>query len=257
MKLKFAGWIFLAAVAIALPAAGDQATVSSTASTNKSATVSTNVPSSTNGTNTVNATNAPSGTNAVAEAKVPEDIYTNSIDMVLIKLPGGFWAGEYEVTQKEYQKIMGSNPSAFGGDTRPVDSVSWNDAVDFCAKLTTYELETNAVPKDFYYTLPTEDEWESLVADATLDNAVTSQNGASRGGTSPVGSLRPNSLGLYDVRGNVMEFCLTDTSKPYRVVHGGSWQDSIEQNLRPEFRFYCTPEESKNTFGFRVLLKHK
>lgn len=242
MKLKFAGWIFVAVVAVALQATADQATVSSTTSTNQSALASTN------GTN---------GTNVVVEATPPGDTYTNSIGMVLIKMPGGFWAGEYEVTQKEYQKITGANPSAFAGETRPVDSVTWNDALEFCDKMTAHDLETNAVPKGFYYTLPTEDEWKSMVADATVDNAVTSQSGVSRESTSAVGSLNPNSLGLYDVRGNVMEFCLSDTSKPYRFLHGGSWQDRIEQNLRPEFRFYCTPDESKNTFGFRCLLKQK
>jgi len=241
MKFKFACWIFLTATAIALPAVADEATVSSTTTTNQSGIVSTN------GTN---------GTNAVVEAKVPGDVFTNSIGMVLIKV-GSFWAGKYEVTQKEYQKIVGSNPSTFVGGTQPVDSVSWNDAVEFCDKLTVRDLETNAVPKGFYYTLPTEDEWQTLVADATLADAVTSQNGAVRQSTSPVGSLGPNSLGLYDVRGNVMEFCMTDTDKPYRVLHGGSWQDSIEENLRTEFRFYCKPDESKNTFGFRCVLKQK
>ncbi len=235
MKLNCAWWIFVTTVIIALPAAADQPLVPSTTTTNQSSTVSTN------------------GTNAVVEAQVPGDIYTNSIDMVLIKV-GSFWAGKYEVTQKEYQKVIGSNPSAFAGEKQPVDSVSWNDAVEFCDKLTSMDLDTNAVPKGFYYTLPTEDEWQSLVADASLDNAVTSLNGAARQGSSAVGSLGPNSLGLYDVRGNVMEFCLTDTDKPYRVLRGGSWQDIVEINLRPEFRYYATsPAEAKNTYGFRVF----
>jgi len=235
MKLKFALWIAVITAAFALTAAADQATVSSSTSTNGTA----------------------KATNEVVEAKIPGDIYTNSIGMVLIKLPGGYWAGKYEVTQAEYQKIMGSNPSAFAGANQPVDSLNWNDAVDFCDKMTAHDLETNAVPKGFYYTLPTEDEWESMVADASLDDAITSQNGAVRQSTSPVGSLHANSLGLYDVRGNVMEFCQGDTAKPFRVLRGGSWQDSIEQNLRTAFRYYCKPEESKNTFGFRCLLKQK
>ena len=55
-----------------------------------------------------------------------------------------------------------------------------------------------------------------------------------------------------------MEFCLTDVDKPFRVLHGGSWQDIVEINLRPEFRYYATaPDEAKNTYGFRVLLKEK
>jgi len=196
-------------------------------------------------------------TNTLAAPQVPGDIFTNSIDMVLIK-SGDYWAGKFEVTQKEFQAVMGSNPSQFTVDTRPVDSVNWQDAMSFCQKLTDTELNapSNALPKGFYYTLPTEDEWQSLVGDADLKDAVTSQS-APRSGTSPVGSLGPNSAGLYDVRGNVLEFCLGDTDKPYRVLRGGCWDDSIEVNLRPEFRVYARPDESKNTFGFRVLLKRK
>ena len=199
---------------------------------------------------------AAKATNEVDTPKPPGDIYTNTIDMVLLKTSASLWAGKYEVTQKEYQELVGANPSQFSGDARPVDSVSWNDAVEFCRKLTERELEKKELPPGFYYTLPTEDEWHSLMADAKLDDAVTSL-GTSRGGTSPVGSLGPNSLGLYDVRGNVMEFCLGDDSKPYRVLLGGSWEDFIEINLRPEFRFYCQPDERKNTFGFRCVLKQK
>ncbi len=201
--------------------------------------------------------NAPPGlassTNESEGPAVPGDLFTNTVGMELVKV-GGYWAGKYTVTQKEYQQVMGSNPSAFPGETHPVDSVSWNDAMDFCAKLTAVSRESNDVPVGYYYTLPSESEWQSLVADASLKDAVTSQT-ANRGGTAPVGSLGPNSLGLYDMRGNVMEFCLADPGKPYRVLHGGSWKDRIEINLRPEFRFYSQPDDRQNTFGLRVLLK--
>ncbi len=186
---------------------------------------------------------------------VPGDHFTNSVGMELIKA-GGFWAGKYEVTQKQYQKVTGANPSAFSGDDRPVDSVSWNDAMDFCQKLTAADLKDKFIPEGYFYTLPTEGEWELLADEATLADAVTSQN-SPRDGTAPVGSLGPNSLGLYDTRGNVMEFCLGDPDKPYRVLRGGSWSDNIEINLRKEFRFYCTPDDRKNTFGFRCVLKQK
>ena len=184
----------------------------------------------------------------------PGKEFTNSVDMILLQMPGDFWAGKYLVTQQEYTKVMGANPSAFVGDTRPVDSISYDDAVAFCAKLTALDVDKKSLPPGYTYTLPTEAEWESLVAGAGLDSAVTSQD-QNRGGTSPVGSLAANSLGLYDIRGNLMEFCLSDGSKPYRVLRGASWQDHIEVNLRPEFRWYCKPDEAKNIFGFRVLLK--
>jgi formylglycine-generating enzyme required for sulfatase activity len=234
MKVKFAAWLVLAMCAFLTPAGAAPAAGGATPALAKPA--------------------AANGTNEVTPPKPPGDIYTNIIDMVLLKTPAGFWTGKYEVTQKEYQKVAGSNPSQFAGETRPVDSVSWNDAMEFCRKLTAQD--SKELPPGFYYTLPTEDEWQGLMADAKLDDAVTSMN-TPRGGTSPVGSLGPNSLGLYDMRGNVMEFCLGDDSKPYRVLHGGSWEDFIEVNLRPAFRFYCMPDEHKNTFGFRCILKQK
>ena len=200
-------------------------------------------------------TNLPAAGATNAPAEVPGDLYTNSIGMEFVKV-GNFWAGKYEVTQADYKTVMGVNPSQFPGDKHPVDSVSWNDAMAFCIKLTVLELESNAVPKNFFYMLPTESEWQSLVADADLKDAVTSQS-APRSGTSPVGSLAPNSLGLYDVRGNVMEWCAGNTDQPYRVLHGGSWQDNIEINLRPVFRYYAKPEDTDDTFGFRVLLRQK
>lgn len=194
-------------------------------------------------------------TNATNVAKVPGAQFTNSVGMELVRISGGFWAGKFEVTQKEYQKVTGSNPSAFSGDNKlPVDSVSWNDAVEFCRKLTEMDIKEKKLPEGYRYTLPTEDEWQSFAASASLEDAITSL-GASRSGTSPVGSRGANALGLCDVLGNVMEFCLSDTSQPYRILHGGSWQDFTEINLRPAFRYYCQPDERKNTFGFRCVLK--
>jgi formylglycine-generating enzyme required for sulfatase activity len=189
------------------------------------------------------------------EPKMPGVMYTNSLDMEFVKV-SGYWAARYEVTQKEYQKVMGSNPSSFQGVKRPVDSVSWNDAVTFCKRLTEQELKEKQLPVGFSYKLPTEEEWESLVSDASLTDAVTSSRGP-RAGTSAVGSMAANRLGLCDLRGNVMEFCLGDISKPFRVLRGGSWQDRIEVNLRMNFRNYCKPDERKNTFGFRCLLVQK
>jgi formylglycine-generating enzyme required for sulfatase activity len=185
--------------------------------------------------------------------KVLADAFTNSADMIVIKI-GAMGVGRYDVTQKEYQKIVGLNPSAFPGATHPVDSVSWNDAMEFCTKMTESDIKEKKIPDGYYYTLPTEDEWESLVGDASLDDAVTSLNG-DRDGTAPVGSTKPNSLGLFDMRGNVMQFTLGDDSKPYRVLRGGSWKDSIEINLRIEFRHYTPPDNRENTFGFRCVLK--
>src|SRR5579884_4305268 len=194
----------------------------------------------------------PAATNEIKEAEPPKETFTNSVDMVLVQV-GSYWVGKYDVTQKEYREVMHSNPSAFGGDKRPVDSVSYDDALEFCRKLTDMDIKEKKLPKGYYYTLPTEDEWQGFMADAPLTTAVTSLD-ASRSGTSPVGSLGPNSLGLYDTRGNVWEFVMSDESKPYRVLKGGSWEDFVDINLRPQFRWYSKAGETKNTFGFRCVL---
>lgn len=183
---------------------------------------------------------------------VPGREYTNTLGMELVQV-GGFWAARYETTQQQYRAIMGSNPSAFPGDQRPVDNVSWNEAMEFCRKLTESEISTNELPKGYTYSLPTEAQWDHLAASSSLDDSVTSAK-SPRAGTSLVGSLGPNALGLYDVRGNVMEFCLGDPALAYRVLRGGSWQDRIEINLRLVFRNYCPPTEHKNTYGFRCVL---
>ena len=162
-------------------------------------------------------TNAESDTNApptLKESMAVTNQVTNTVGIVLVKISPNLWAGKYEVTQDPYQKVMGSNPSAFPGDNNPVDSVNWNDAMAFCKKLTDQEQTANQLPKGYHYSLPTQQEWERLVGDASLTDAVTSLNLQRRTSTAAVGSLGANSLGLYDTRGNVMEWCLDPQDKP-------------------------------------------
>jgi len=183
--------------------------------------------------------------------------FTNSVGMEMIP-SGNLWAGKYEVTQDAYNKVTGGNPSHFAATNRPVDSVSWNNAMDFCRKLTEMERKESNLPTNFVYTLPTEAQWETLVADASLDDSVTSQKGmGARKSTEPVGSLKPNSLGLYDTRGNVMEFTLDwhDPSQTYRVLRGGGYDAWFEVNLRTVFRHYAkSPDAAQDDFGFRCVL---
>src|SRR5258708_3626763 len=93
-------------------------------------------------------------------AEEPSEVYTNGLGMVLVRVPGGYWAGKFDVTQKEFQKVMGSNPSAFVGEGQPVDSVNWTDAMEFCRKLTANEISELELPAGYQYTLPSEDQWE-------------------------------------------------------------------------------------------------
>jgi formylglycine-generating enzyme required for sulfatase activity len=178
--------------------------------------------------------------------------FTNSVGMVM-KKAGSLWISSHETTQKNYQEVTGSNPSTFQGEKHPVDSVSWNDAVDFCQKLTTHEREKEMLPDGYAYLLPTQAQWESLASGVPLQDAVTSANG-SRASTAEVGSLPPSGAGLYDLRGNVAEWCADPADGAYRVLRGGSWDNWIDINLRLDFRVYEAPSVAKNSFGFRCVL---
>lgn len=179
-------------------------------------------------------------------------VFTNSVGMVMKKV-GSLWVSAYETAQKEYQEIMSSNPSAFPGEKHPVDSVSWNDAMKFCAKLTQHEETEEMLPQGYHYALLTQSQWDRLASGVPLKQAVTSAD-TSRSGTAPVGSLGASPAGLYDLRGNVAEWCADPANGAYRVLRGGSWADWIDINLRLDFRIYEAPDVAKNTFGFRCVL---
>lgn len=206
------------------------------------------------GTSTAAASTAKNKSDALDFMSLPA--FTNDSGMVMVKLSDVLWVGKYEVTQQEYQKVTGGNPSEFRGDQNPVESVSWNDAMSFCERLTQAESEAKMLPEGFAYSLPTQGQWEALAGGADLKDAVTS-SGTSRSGTAAVGSLGPNGAGLHDVRGNVWEWCLDPQDKPFRVARGAAWDVSVEVNLRPEFRWYGPPDDRKNTVGFRCVLIRK
>jgi formylglycine-generating enzyme required for sulfatase activity len=131
--------------------------------------------------------------------------------------------GKYEVTQGEYFTVMGNNPSLFTGDTnRPVEQVTWNQATDYCAKLTERERLAGRIATNAVYRLPTEAEWEyacrgwtstrfSYGDDPELTNLTNYAWywGNSGGTPHPVGQKLPSPWGLYDMHGNVWEICLT------------------------------------------------
>ena len=195
-------------------------------------------------------TNAPS----LKDLMTTNSVITNSVGLVLVKISPTLWVGKFDTTQDAYDKVMHANPSAFSGSQRPVDSISWDDATGFCAKLT--EKEKSQLPDGYSYNLPTEAQWESLVADASLKDAVMKFNKQNINSTAAVGSLGPNSQGLYDMRGNVWAWCLDAHDPSYHVLRGGAWDTIDEPSTRLVFRWYARlTDKPQNNFGFRVVLE--
>ncbi len=203
-----------------------------------------------------------------------------------------FWIGRYEVTQAQYQAVMSSNPSFFQGPSypnaaqRPVETVSWNNAVAYCAALTASEQAAGRVPAGYVYRLPTEAEWEYCCRAGTTTEfhfgptlvcgqanfGFSTHSGAycPINQTAVVGSYAPNAWGLHDMHGNVSEWCLdgwdfsanypsgavTDpfvASGPSRVFRGGGW-DFLSYWCRSAFRWGGNPSGPNDSFGFRVVL---
>jgi formylglycine-generating enzyme len=186
-----------------------------------------------------------------------------------------FYIGKYVVTQAQWVAVMGSNPSTFTGDRRPVEQVSWDDAQDFIAKL---NAQTGR-----RYRLPTEAEWEYAArsggkhekwagtSDANLLGNYAWYNNNSGQGTQAVGQKQPNGLGLYDMSGNVWEW-VQDLygdvyyeespednphgpmlSTNHRVLRGGCWPMSAG-GVRAAARIQSTPSARLIIYGFRLAL---
>jgi hypothetical protein len=173
----------------------------------------------------------------------------------MVWLPAGYWAGKYEVTQEQYQAVTGYNPSAFSGLQKPVESVSWNDAMEFCKQLNAKEKAAGKLPAGYSYTLPTETEWLMLAGDATLDDSVTSKD-YSRNSTEDVGSMSPNQWGVYDARGNVWEWCRNpmDAEGKLYPTRGACWLSSKEEDLKISGRSPAPVNYKDKFVGFRVVL---
>lgn len=191
-----------------------------------------------------------------------------------VTITSGFWIGETEVTQSQWQSIMQSNPSDFRGDDRPVERVSWDDALDFCRRLTRQERAAGRLPLGFEFTLPTEAQWEYACRAGSagsppvnFDVAAWFNANSSRS-THPVATQESNPWGLYDMLGNVWEWCLDSkgtykggaTSDPLnlspaetKVYRGGSWYDS-DSYCRPGYRNSSQRSLRWHTVGFRLAL---
>jgi sulfatase modifying factor 1 len=186
-------------------------------------------------------------------------------------LTKGFYLGKYEVTQEEYEKVMGNNPSEFKGKNLPVERVSWYEAVEFCVALNKKER----IPRGWKIALPTEAQWEYACRAGTTTayswgNNITPQL-ANYGGSGlkksvEVGSYSANPWGFFDMHGNVWEWTADsrlnyprtstiDPSAPeydpHRAVRGGSWNNTSTSTVRMN----KLPSERHLNLGFRVAFK--
>ena len=218
------------------------------------------------------------------------DLPNNGGTLELIRIPAGtlvmedgghrvtlqeFYMGKYAVTQRQYEAVMNNNPAYFTGDLdRPVEQVNWNEAVSFCDRLG--EIDGKKVQ------LPSETQWEWAARGATESKGYTYAGSNdldevgwydenSNNTTHPVGQKAPNELGLYDMSGNVWEWCqdnwtsnanvLPQDGTPLtnggnnnlRAVRGGSWLYGSD-DCRSGSRHNLSPDDSIDNRGFRVVL---
>ena len=205
---------------------------------------------------------------ATAEMKDPWD---NEKPTHRVTLTNDYYIGKYEVTQALWQAVMGNNPSYFKGDNLPVEKVSWDDCQEFISKLNRLTGKT--------FRLPTEAEWEYAArggkksrgyqysgSSNISDVAWYEDNSGSK--THAVGSKQANELGIYDMTGNVWEWChdwygkyssssqtnpTGATSGSIRVNRGGSWGSSAGL-CRSSFRNYNSPDSRSVNLGLRLIL---
>jgi len=199
-----------------------------------------------------------------------------------VRITKPFWLGRYQVTQGQWEALMGNNPSHFKniGKNAPVENVSWIDAMEFCRKLTERERATGRLPEGYAYILPTEAQWEYACRAGTtgdysrvLDEMGWYQKNSDNQ-THPVGQKKANAWGLYDMHGNVWEWCFdwydiryyanSPSSDPYanspgsdrlvlgsyRIIRGGSYSSTAEMCQSP---FRSGGVTGKIT-GFRLAL---
>lgn len=224
------------------------------------------------------------------KTRVFKDSIGNGVTLKMVEIPGGnfvmgspdteigrydsegsqhnvtvapFFMGKYEVTQEQWEAVMGNNPSAFKGAKRPVERVSWYDVVKFCQKLSQKTGKT--------YRLPSEAEWEyacragtstpfyfgdTITSDLVNYNGTYSYAAAPTGlyrkQTTDVGSFPPNAFGLYDMHGNVWEWCADPWHDNYQGApqDGRVWDEKNNDNL---YYNYDVLVNIKNDQGRRLL----
>ena len=197
-----------------------------------------------------------------------------------VQITQPFLMGVYPLTQEQYIRVARRNPSKYSSENQcPVENVRWDDAIAFCNQLSIdenltpyYDLRATELRAGTGYRLPTEAEWEYACragssaaycfgddADELHDYAWFHDN--SNNETHPIGQKQPNAWGLYDMHGNVCEWCqdsYADYGQPpvsdprsYRVFRGGSW-DYSPRYCRSAYRYWRTPDDRFGILGFRV-----
>jgi formylglycine-generating enzyme required for sulfatase activity/serine/threonine protein kinase len=212
------------------------------------------------------------------ESQYAAKLCDDEIPQHKVKVSKSFYMGIYEVTQFQYQMVMATNPSYFIGENNPVEQVSWNDAVKFCRMLSRKEGKT--------YRLPTEAEWEYACRAGSGSRFSCGDNysdldayawysiySVKQDKTCPVGQKKPNAFGLYDMHGNVWEWCSDWYGETYyrdcpdidpqgpssgnaRVIRGGSCCDS-PWYWRSAARHRSAPDSSGPSIGFRVVMEEE
>lgn len=203
---------------------------------------------------------------------------------VLVQL-SAFSLSKTEVTQAQWKSVMGYNPTFHKGDNLPVANISWEEAMEFCKKLTERERKAGRLPRNLKFTLPTEAQWEYACRAGTRtrfsfgdSESLLSQYGniyegtplERKGGITPVGTFRPNAWGFYDMYGNVCEWCLDyyhldplggkdpirttpgETDPGSRTIRGGDFL--ISPKYCSAFRLPRSPSERSMRIGFRVAI---
>ncbi len=226
----------------------------------------------------------PAGTFLMGRYAGEQDSHANEDPQHSVTILQGFYMGKYEVTQQQWLAVMGSWPgdapfSGFGmGDTYPAYWVSWDDAQNFIKALNTHITNTSQGPATVR--LPSEAEWEYAYRAGTTtrfywgddpsgDYAWYDGNN-SPDGSKPVGGKLPNAFGLYDMSGNVWEWCEDDYHSSYtgapvngsawvdaprgsnRLLRGGSWFNR-DDCCRSAYRSYFNPDNTSSGFGLRIV----
>ncbi|MBR5978148.1 MAG: formylglycine-generating enzyme family protein [Verrucomicrobia bacterium] len=230
---------------------------------------------------------------------LPDHTSERKLKLDVIEIKDEFFISKYEITQAQYNAVMGYNPAkGYGvGDNYPVYNVSWHDALEFCETLTRLARSNGKISTNQSYTLPTEQQWEYACASGVQEDLYTgniaspnmmyeSENmdkagwywynqGGINYGSHEVGAKAPNSFGVYDMHGNVAEWCggeiqVSDVCSPsytkenlefggyaiagnIRAVRGGNWHQSAYQ-CRTVVRYFRDSNERSPLVGFRIVL---